>query len=63
MGCASAVNHLIIQAVEHVGSDNRVLLTGGGAHALKQYLTIPVEFKPDIVLTALGLVADKLPKY
>jgi len=63
MGFASAVNHLIINAIESVGSDNRVLLTGGGADDLKKYLTFPVELKPDIVLEALGLVADKLPKY
>ena len=63
MGFASAVNHLIKNAIDSVGSDNRVLITGGGAEVLKKYLTFPVKLKPDIVLETLGLMADKLPEY
>ncbi len=63
MGFTAAVNHLIKNAIDSVGSDNRVLITGGGAEVLKKYLTFPVKLKPDIVLETLGLIADKLPKY
>ena len=63
MGFASAVNHLVKNAIDSVGSDNRVLITGGGAEVLKKYLSFPVKLKPDIVLETLGLMADKLPKY
>ena len=63
MGFTSAVNHLIKNAIDSVGSDNRVILTGGGAEVLKKYLTFPVKLKPDIVLETLGFMADKLPEY
>lgn len=63
MGFSAAVNHLIKSAMKISESDNRVVITGGGAENLIQCLTFSAYHKPHIVLEALGLVADMLPKY
>ncbi len=63
MGFSAAVNQLIKNAMKIAESDNRVVITGGGAESLKQCLAFSAYHKPHMVLEALGLVAEILPKY
>jgi len=63
MGFSAAVNQLIRNAMKIAESDDRVVITGGGAESLKQCLAFSTYHKPHLVLEALGLVADILPKY
>ncbi|MFC1651079.1 type III pantothenate kinase [Candidatus Latescibacterota bacterium] len=63
MGYRAAIRHLIDKAIDHAGSEERVILTGGNAGDLGNIMTFPVVLKPNIVLEALGFTADNLPEY
>ena len=63
MGFLAAVNSLVQKAMSTVDCDERVVITGGDAEYLRNFLNFPVLHKPYIILEALGLVAIKLPKY
>jgi len=63
MGFSASLNHLVKSAMKIAESDNRIVITGGGAEIMKQCLTFSAYHKPHMVLEALGLVAEILPKY
>ncbi|MFC1541188.1 type III pantothenate kinase [Candidatus Latescibacterota bacterium] len=63
IGYRAAIRHLIDKAIEHAGAGNKVMLTGGNAEDLETVMPFPVMLKPAVVLEALGLIADKLPRY
>ncbi|MFC1539708.1 type III pantothenate kinase [Candidatus Latescibacterota bacterium] len=63
MGYRAAIRHLIDKAIENAGAGNKVMLTGGNAEDLETVMPFTVVLKPDVVLEALGLTADKLPTY
>ena len=63
IGFSAAVNMLVQKAVSTVDCDERIIITGGDAEYLKECFNFQVVHKPHIVLEALGLVIDKLPKY
>lgn len=63
MGLAGAIERLVGFAEKTVGSNGRIMMTGGGAQALMALLPFTPEFRPYLVLEGLGLALDTLPKY
>jgi hypothetical protein len=63
MGFGAAVGRLVEAAAAHAGGEPRIILTGGNAEDIQDVLPYPAVLKPGLVLEALGILADMLPKY
>ncbi len=63
MGFGAAVGRLVEMAAAHAGGKPQIMLTGGNAGDIVGVLPYPAVLKPGLVLEALGILADMLPKY
>lgn len=62
-GFSAAVNRLVSLAREMAGSGSMVVVTGGGADMVRQFLHVPIEYRPHLVLEGLGMISHRLPAY
>jgi type III pantothenate kinase len=58
-GIAGAIDRLILEFSKQLGDNMVVLLTGGGATEIANYLTSEFRLEKDLVLTGLALFGDQ----